>query len=265
MSTELQGESAISLSDTERVVFFEVIEKSLHINTQNEFFEWTQTELQGIFPHGKLICGIGRLGKHGAHLQHVMGCNFPDEYVQTLQRPDGLISSPIIVRWLKERQPILFEPDCEEIIKSAPPGWLDTFHRFELVNLAAHGLFDADRHTASYFSFSCVPGPLNQRHVHLLKLIVPHLHVALTRVVSNPRFKKRRAAIQQQIKLTQREREVLQWMSNGKSNWEIAQVIGLSESTVKNHVHRIFGKLQANTRAQAVVKAINVKLISPKP
>lgn len=264
MPAEVQENAGVSLSGTESVELLKIIEPSLRISNQEGFFKWTQTELQGIFPHGKLVCGVGRLGRHGVHIRHVMGCNFPDEYIQALQRPDGLTSSPIIVRWLKERQPILFDTDCEEIINSAPPGWLDNFHRFELVNIAAHGLWDADNHTASYFSFSGIPGPLNQRHAHLLKLIVPHLHVALTRVVSNPRFKKRRAATQQQIKLSQREKEILQWMSGGKSNWEIAQVIGLSESTVKNHVHRILGKLQTSTRAQAVAKAINIKLISSR-
>jgi DNA-binding NarL/FixJ family response regulator len=53
-------------------------------------------------------------------------------------------------------------------------------------------------------------------------------------------------------------------MSSGKSNWEIAQVVGLSESTIKNHVHHILGKLHSATRAQAVAKAINLKLINSK-
>ncbi len=263
MRAVIQENTSIDLSDSERAEFFRIIEPSLHISTQEEFFKWTQTELQGIFPHGKLVCGVGRLGKHGAQIRHVMGCNFPDEYVQALQRADGLTSSPIIVRWMKEQQPILFEPDCEKTLKLAPPGWLDNFHKFGLVNLAAHGLCDIDNHTATYFSFSCIPGSLNQRHAYLLKLLVPHLHVALTRVVSNPRFNKKQAPTQQ-IKLSKREKEVLQWMSSGKSNWEIAQVIGLSESTVKNHVHHILGKLHAASRAQAVAKAINLKLISAK-
>lgn len=251
------------LSDRVREDFFKIIEPSLHIRTQDEFFNWTQTELQGIFPHGKLVCGIGRLGKNGVHIRHVMGCNFPDEYVKALQRPDGLTSSPIIAKWMKEQQPILFEPECEEIVKTAPPGWLENFHRFGLRNLAAHGLCDVDSHTASYFSFSCIPGPLSQRHAYLLKLLVPHLHVALTRVVSDPRFKKKIASTTQ-INLSPREKEVLQWMSSGKSNWEIAQVVGLSESTIKNHVHHILCKLHTATRAQAVAKALNLKLISAK-
>jgi DNA-binding CsgD family transcriptional regulator len=52
--------------------------------------------------------------------------------------------------------------------------------------------------------------------------------------------------------LTPREQEVWQWLCLGKTNWEIAQVLHLSESTIKNHVQRILNKLNVNTRAQAV-------------
>ncbi len=114
MPAEIGEDASTSLSDAERAEILKIVESSLRISNQVEFFKWTQTELQGIFPHGKLVCGIGRLGKHGVHIRHVMGCNFPDEYVEALLRTDGLTSSPIIVRWMKEQQPILFEPDCEK-------------------------------------------------------------------------------------------------------------------------------------------------------
>ena len=263
ISVEQQHKSAANLPEGVRGDFLQIVEPSLHVSTEEEFFKWTQTELQNIFPHGKLVCGVGRFGRHGVQIKHVMGCNFPDEYIQSLQRPDGLISSPIILKWMKEQQPVLFEPHCEDIIKTASPEWRENFRRFELCNVAAHGLRDVDNHTASYFSFSCIPGRLNQRHAYLLELLVPHLHVALSRVVADPRFNKKRVT-GQQVALTPRENEILQWMSGGKSNWEIAQVVGLSESTVKNHVHHILGKLHAATRAQAVAKAINLKLISSK-
>ncbi|MBI5891024.1 MAG: autoinducer binding domain-containing protein [Nitrosomonadales bacterium] len=263
MPGEIGEVVSTSLSSSERADFVEIVESGMHIKTRDEFFKWTQAELQLIFPHGMLVCGVGRLGKDVVQIQNVMGCNFPDEYIQALQRPDGLTHSPIIQRWLKEQQPILFEPDCEVTQKLAPPGWLDNFHRYGLVNLAAHGQRDADSHSASYFSFSRIPGSLNQRHAYLLKLLVPHLHTALMRVLSNPRFNGRLSPTQQ-INLSAREKEVLKWMSDGKSNWEIAQVIGLSESTVKNHVHHILGKLHVGTRAQAVAKAIKLKFISAK-
>lgn len=56
--------------------------------------------------------------------------------------------------------------------------------------------------------------------------------------------------------LTARELEILQKMSEGLTNAEIGQVLGISAQTVKNHVTSILRKLAANDRTQAVVTAI---------
>lgn len=61
-----------------------------------------------------------------------------------------------------------------------------------------------------------------------------------------------------------REKEVTYWISQGKTNAEIAQMLGISTNTVKNHVHRIFDKLGANNRTEAVLNYGNlVRAISP--
>src|SRR3990172_6772251 len=130
MSGEIQVKSVSNLSEAVRANFLEIVEPTLSISTQDQFVKWTQADLQRLFPHGKLVCGVGRLCKSGAHIRHVIGCNFPDEYLQTLQRPDGLTSSPILVRWMKEQQPILFEPGPEGGKSTLPSEWLDNFRRF---------------------------------------------------------------------------------------------------------------------------------------
>ncbi len=56
----------------------------------------------------------------------------------------------------------------------------------------------------------------------------------------------------QRIDLTKREVQVLVGMSNGRSNAQIGQELFLSEDTVKTHARRLFRKLGANDRAQAV-------------
>ena len=56
--------------------------------------------------------------------------------------------------------------------------------------------------------------------------------------------------------LTQREQEVLQLMSQGKENTEIAAELLLAERTVKFHVGNIYAKLDATSRTAAVVEAI---------
>jgi DNA-binding NarL/FixJ family response regulator len=57
--------------------------------------------------------------------------------------------------------------------------------------------------------------------------------------------------------LTKREIEVLQLMSNGMTNREIAAAFELTEGTVKNHIVNIFGKLQVKNRVQATAMLRN--------
>ena len=55
--------------------------------------------------------------------------------------------------------------------------------------------------------------------------------------------------------LTEREREVLELLADGRSNADIAQRLTISQKTVRNHVANIFAKLQVDDRGQAIVRA----------
>ena len=57
-------------------------------------------------------------------------------------------------------------------------------------------------------------------------------------------------------RLTVREQEVLEWLSQGLSNRRIAERLGISEHTVKFHINAIYGKLGASTRTEAVNHAL---------
>jgi DNA-binding NarL/FixJ family response regulator len=63
--------------------------------------------------------------------------------------------------------------------------------------------------------------------------------------------------------LTDREREVLVLVGNGMGNGEIAKRLLMSPATVRTHVGRIMGKLDAHDRAQLVVVAYETGLVSP--
>ncbi|MGI5268497.1 response regulator [Nonomuraea sp. CA-218870] len=63
--------------------------------------------------------------------------------------------------------------------------------------------------------------------------------------------------------LTDREREILRLIARGLSNAEIAGELGVSPSTIKNHVTSLFAKIGARDRAQAVIFAYEAALISP--
>jgi DNA-binding CsgD family transcriptional regulator len=51
-------------------------------------------------------------------------------------------------------------------------------------------------------------------------------------------------------------------MKEGKTNWEIARILGLSERTVRFHVGGIFEKLDVTSRTQAVARALGSGLIA---
>ena len=65
------------------------------------------------------------------------------------------------------------------------------------------------------------------------------------------------------IKLTPREQEILKWALAGKANWDISAILGISENTVQWHLQHIYDKLDTSSRIVAVVKALNLGLITP--
>src|SRR6185369_13333767 len=58
--------------------------------------------------------------------------------------------------------------------------------------------------------------------------------------------------------LTPRATETLLWLAQGKTNSDIATILGISESTVKKHVQEIFEKLGVETRVAATVRTLEV-------
>jgi LuxR family transcriptional activator of conjugal transfer of Ti plasmids len=64
--------------------------------------------------------------------------------------------------------------------------------------------------------------------------------------------------------LTFREAECLRWASEGKSDWDISEILGISQHTVHEHLERSKAKLKARTRTQAAVRAaVNGWLSNP--
>lgn len=65
------------------------------------------------------------------------------------------------------------------------------------------------------------------------------------------------------VYLTPREKEILKWAAEGKSNTVIATILSMSVSSVKVHLSSIFQKLRVASRQTAIVKAIRYGLIEP--
>lgn len=71
-----------------------------------------------------------------------------------------------------------------------------------------------------------------------------------------------RPVIDHRPELTDREKECMRWAALGKSEWEISQILGISEHTSEKHLLNAKAKLGATNRVQAVAEAIRHGYIS---
>jgi DNA-binding CsgD family transcriptional regulator len=101
----------------------------------------------------------------------------------------------------------------------------------------------------------------SDRERDLLEIVRPHLAnlyrlgIAADRVSEVPADVPFDVA---SVPLTPREREVLDWVAAGKTNRDIAAILGASPRTVEKHLERIYEKLGVETRTAAAMRAIKL-------
>jgi DNA-binding CsgD family transcriptional regulator len=108
----------------------------------------------------------------------------------------------------------------------------------------------------SILCFSSGEGhPYDPRIDQILRCLLPHMHVALMRTANRGEVES------QSPRLSGREYQVLNWLREGKSSWDISRVLGITERTVNFHVYNLLLKLGAFNRPQAVAIAMRRGLI----
>lgn len=88
-------------------------------------------------------------------------------------------------------------------------------------------------------------------------LFAAYLHEAMIRIL--PDIQKAMGTM-----LTEREKECLLWTAEGKTSWEISQILGIAERTVVFHLKNATQKLDVANRQHAVAKAISLGYILPR-
>lgn len=101
------------------------------------------------------------------------------------------------------------------------------------------------------FAFQLYPEEPRSRIA--IELAVPHLFLAYRGL--------RYLCSAQPFHLTKREYEILNWVKLGKTTWEIAQILAVSESCVNFHIENLKKKLNAVNRCQALATAVANGLI----
>lgn len=98
---------------------------------------------------------------------------------------------------------------------------------------------------------------MRRQYMRDFQLIALHMHQAIVRLVGGKRT--------EQAALSPRERECLQWIAEGKTYWECATILGLSEHTVRCYLESARHKLGAANTTHAISKAGRSNLLSDLP
>ncbi|CAN5381114.1 hypothetical protein BH11PSE11_BH11PSE11_26590 [soil metagenome] len=229
------------------------------VRSLEDFIALLDGPVAQLLEHEVMICGIGEIGADGNFSQKFLNRNYPLEYYQAMLKTDGRINSPLMKLWRQTLQPVYFQSGRDE--EKFPGEWITLFNKYDLRNIVGHGILDLNGLFSSYFIYSRLAREVGPEEVEILNLITPNLHNALARISS---------AIPAQSKSTEpgrkqfseRQLEILAWMNDGKSNWEIARIINTTEANVKYHIDQIFHKLGVFTRVQAVAMAKDLGLLS---
>ncbi len=97
-----------------------------------------------------------------------------------------------------------------------------------------------------------------QETLTLGHLFVTYVHEAIVRVPDNGLIARMNA------QLTKREKECLLWTTEGKTSWEISQILNISERTVVFHTNNTVKKLNVVNKQHAVARAISLGYITPE-
>ena len=218
------------------------------LRTLEEFKDWTRDQLRPVLPHGALICGLGHLHAGGVSLDYIVTVDCPREHLESIRNRAGAIDTPILRRWLLTQKAVYFDSDAPW--PETPKVWLDSFRRHQLQNVVAHAMYDTTRCVGTYHSVYRIPVKPDQAYIDTLCTLVPALHETLCHVIEQTVGSETLGMVVSAM--SERERKVIHWLRLGKTNAQIAELVHLSESTVKHHITSVFEKLGLSNRAQLV-------------
>jgi len=251
---------ALPLTDEEdRDRLVRVLESSLEVSRSSQFFAWTQGPVYALLPHEILICGLAQGAEPALRLRYFSATRYFKEshFAAACNQRGGLLPS-LISHWRQTREPFLVPSPPES--PACDPSWPRLLQRLEMRDLAAHGLLKPDGEVLAWFGF-CRVGDAGPRTTRILELLMPCMADTYARML---RHEAGAGSGNQRLGrlLTEREIQVLHLVRDGCTNTQIAERLGLSRLTAKNHVQNIRIKLKVKTRGQAASEGARLGLIS---
>jgi DNA-binding CsgD family transcriptional regulator len=198
-------------------------------------------------------CLISKKGEKGQLKSlDIVNVNYPSEWIELYVANDYKQIDPILKANFRDFRLQYWSDTYQEL--PPPKNFLYTAQDFGLRRGYTNGVRNYAGDEGSLFSIS---GPSLEhcaRTETLLTAAIPHLHQAFCRAVKYNQI--RNCSV-----LSRREKEILNWMKQGKTSWEISIILHISERTVHFHAQNIIQKLNASNRAHAVAIALDEGII----
>lgn len=180
---------------------------------------------------------------------------FPEGFIERLFEKRLVLVNPIPDLATRTTDPFFWSdiPAMTSLLEREE-AFLEEAARSEVGDGLAIPVFGAmSRNGVFNLGFGPERPPFGMKELKELQLAAQLSHLAYIRMT--PDFQPGKTL------MTDREREVLEWIAQGKSNSVIAEILGISAHTVDTHVRRIFKKLDVNDRTTAAVKGLGAGLV----
>jgi len=254
-------ESLFILDDYEEEHMMRALEAAVHVRALRQFFLWTQGQLQGLLPHEIMVCIQFGENDDVERIECLRNIMCTPELLDVLcNTDDGLVVRLADYCRAGRMLPCVVEQGGRD---SQHPlaAFESEIHRHKLGNAIVHGT-ERLRGGGTFFALFVVPDAPTSRHAFFLEMMLPSLHMAFQRVAAMVEIEGVSVSNSSVSLLSAREVEVLHWVSQGKSNFEISIILDLSVLTIKNHMQRIFRKLKVHNRVQAVLHCHTLQLLN---
>ena len=246
------------LSKRELQDFLEILHYSVEAET-DEDVKKVLGRAQKIFPCEHTLAGVVRVNSKGSVQEfcHIINISYPNDWLYQYAKNGYADVDPVLTTHAKTLQTQVWKNTYRQSHSKKEKEFIEHARSFGLENGVTAGSFDRKRSLCSFVSFASRSNntPLHQNYVGVLEYLVHRLHYAL--IKNTPTTTNSAPNI-----LSTRELSVLQWMTQGKTNWEISRILGVSERTIRFHVEGIFCKLDVTSRSHAVAMAIESRMLT---
>jgi transcriptional regulator EpsA len=237
------------LTDWKRL--WTVSQKARYIASHFDYYKWLQKDVREFLPHVVLVSAWGDFA--AGDLRYDVASALPE--FCTGKNVDGydmaMLMGNLYQRWQTVNEECYILNNLESLWKNAETPGTCVSKLLQMGSALVHGIRDRrGGHDCLYVFFD--PAASYEAHPEAIEMLVPQIDAALRRVEClNPPDVEGDEATNG---MSDREQQVMDWVKIGKTNEEIGIILGISHNTVKNHLKRIFKKLDVSNRAQAVDK-----------